>query len=155
MLPATVIGVGELTDGNAHLYDLPLPSDLSGRVLRRRLKVTLAWNSPIRIAHQKYRGAALWFVVDHDRLEVSRRNADWQAVQRGTIQHEMFEGANAVVLADSDILRVTVNCRADAGRLIERVPYVLAVTLEVAADAGIQVYDYIRTRLLQPVSVRA
>ncbi|HSY51238.1 MAG TPA: S8 family peptidase [Thermoanaerobaculia bacterium] len=152
----TVLGVGELNDGDAHLYDLPIPSELSGRVLWRKLSVTLAWNSPIRIHHQKYRGAGLWFAVpEFKRFALARSEADWQAVRRGTLQHEIFQGTDPVVVNDGEHLRVVVNCNADAGRLMERVPYVLAVSLEVAEGVAIPMYDRVSARLRQMVPIRA
>lgn len=151
----TVLGLGELGDGGAHVYELPLPVELSGQVLWRRLTITLAWNSPVRVAHQRYRAAALWFATPLDRLGVKRSDAHWQAVQRGTIQHEVFDGTAAVALGNDERLRLTVNCRADAGHLFQNVPYVVAATLEVAEGQTIPLYERIKTRLRQQVSVRA
>lgn len=43
---ATLLGFGEITDGQAHIFSLPLPPSLGARRDRRRLTVTLAWLSP-------------------------------------------------------------------------------------------------------------
>ncbi len=42
---------------------------------------------------------------------------DWQTVRRGTLQHEIFEGSDAVEFVDGASVRIKVNCRADAGTL--------------------------------------
>jgi hypothetical protein len=78
---------------------------------------------------------------------VSRRQAEWKAARRGTIQHEVLEGDGACVISDGDEMKFTVSCRPDAGRLTEPVPYAVAVTLEVAEGVDISIYDEVRTRL--------
>jgi hypothetical protein len=74
-------------------------------------------------------------------------------VQRGTLQHEIFEGTKAAAFVDGDSVLVKVNCRADAGSLDEGVPYALVTTLEVAPEVGVAIYDEIRTRVLAAVRV--
>lgn len=44
---ATLLGFGQLSDGEAHVFRLPLPPSLGSRPEWRRLTVTLAWFSPI------------------------------------------------------------------------------------------------------------
>ncbi len=69
-----------------------------------------------------------------DALRLARRDAEWRTVHRGTVQHEIFEGARAVVVEEGVRLTIKVNCKEDAGRLTESVPYAIAVTLEVAPE---------------------
>lgn len=52
-------------------------------------------------------------------LNADRICVDWQTVQRGTLQHEIFEGESAVAYIDGATVKLKVNCRADAGRLDE------------------------------------
>lgn len=85
---------------------------------------------------------------------LDRDEADWKAVQRGTVQHEIFMGERADAFADGDSIQVQVNCRADAGELDEAVPYAVAVTLEVAPNLTIPVYDEIRARIQVPVAIQ-
>lgn len=150
---ATIIGFGNLGDGEADLFRVPLPPSLSAQKQWRRLVITLAWNSPINPRNQKYRKAHLWFRPQKDALAVERTDAWWQAVERGTVQHVVLEGDAAAVYADGAGLEVKVNCRADAGVLEERVNYGLAVTLEVADSVKIPLYDEIRTRLSAAVRI--
>jgi hypothetical protein len=82
-----------------------------------------------------------------ERLNTDRVCADWQTVQRGTMQHEIFEGDDAVPFIDGATIRLKVNCRADAGRLDERVPYGLAVTLEAAEALRVPVYQEVAERI--------
>jgi hypothetical protein len=151
---ATLLGYGELSDGEAHVFRLPLPPSLSARQERRRLTVTLAWLSPILASTQKYRTASLWFETINNGLAPSRQNADWQSVKRGTVQHEIFEGQRAEPFIDGDVIEIKVNCRDDAGKIQNPVAYGLAVSLEVAEGVDIAVYNEIRTRIAPAVRIQ-
>jgi len=151
---ATILGFGELEDGEAHVFRLPLPPSLGARREWRRLTVTLGWMSPIASRTQKYRTAGLWFEADADGLSASRTGVEWQAVRRGTVQHEMFEGEQAVPISDGDTLTIQVNCRKDAGKIEQPVPYGLVVSLEVAEGVDVAIYEEVRTRIAVPVQVR-
>jgi hypothetical protein len=155
---ATLLGCGYLNNGDAHLYRLPLPPSLSGKVGPRRLIATLAWFTPINPNHQKYRRADLWIQMPNQStfnaiFPVTRQEADANDVMRGTVQHEILEGTKAVPIADNAELPIRVNCREDAGRLTEEVPYALAVTLEIAPELNVSIYDEIRERIRPPVEI--
>ena len=48
-------------------------------------------------------------------LKVHRREVDWQAARRGTVQHEIFEGEMATPFEQDAESIIQVNCRDDAG----------------------------------------
>ncbi|MGI9345579.1 MAG: S8 family peptidase, partial [Gammaproteobacteria bacterium] len=150
---ATVLGYGQLTDGDAHVFSLPLPPSLESRHEWRRLTVTLAWLSPISVNTQRYRTASLWFGRINNNLASGRQNADWQAVRRGTVQHEVFEGKKAEPFIDGEAIKIKVNCRDDAGKIQNPVAYGLIVSLEVAEGIDIAVYDEIRTRITPAILI--
>lgn len=143
----TALGGGTLTDGQAHTHLFPLPPSLSKKAGLRRLIVTLAWMTPINARHQRWRRADLWFNPAADKLDVTRQEAEHRASQRGTVQHEILEGERAAAFVDGDSIEIQVSCRADAGALEDEVPYALAVTLEVAQEIGIDIYDEVRARI--------
>jgi hypothetical protein len=151
----TVISAARIAQDEGHVYELPLPPSLSGLVGLRRLVISLAWLTPINPQHRDYRRAALWVSKPESALQASRMYADWQTVQRGTLQHEIFEGDAAVAYIDGDNVRIKVNCRADAGRLDERIPYALAVTLETAESLRVPVYAEVAQRIGVITEVRA
>ena len=151
---ATVLGFGQLSNGKAHVFRLPLPPSLSSRAERRRLTVTLAWLSPVSANSQRYRIANLWFEISNNKLIPTRKDADWQAVRRGTVQHEIFEGQSAEPFIDGDVLEIKVNCREDAEKIQNTIAYGLAVSLEVAEDVGIAVYDEIRSRIAPAIQIQ-
>jgi hypothetical protein len=159
---ATVLGYGEIAENEVHEYAFPLPIALSAQKLWRRLIVTLAWFSPINPDHRNLReaklelepGGAKW---DNIPLKLKRQDGDHHQVLRGTVQHEVLDGSNLIAAyQDGEILRIRVVCKKDAtARLDERIPYGLAVTLEVKEDVQIPVYEQVRTRLRPQVVVGA
>ena len=153
---ATAIGTGELEDGEADEFRLPLPPSLASKTDMRRLTITLAWFTPVNSANQRYRVAHLWFDPTSDNVLARKRiNGDHNAVRRGTLQHEVLEGDAAVPFQDGDDIVIKVNCRADAGSIEEPVNYALAVTLEVAEGIDLPIYQEIRDRLAIRVRLQA
>jgi len=86
-------------------------------------------------------------------LGVVRQEADWRGVRRGTVQHEIFEGDRAAVFRDGDALALQVNCTSEIGGLDVEVRYALVVTLEVAPELAIPLYDEIRAKIRARVAV--
>jgi hypothetical protein len=149
----TALSGGLLSAEQAHVHRFPLPPSLSGKAGRRRVTITLAWLTPVNTLHQGWRRADLWFTPRLAPLQVDRREADWRAVRRGTVQHEILEGERAAAFVDGDNLEIQISCRADAGALEDAVPYALATTLEVAPDIGVTLYEEVRERVQARVRV--
>lgn len=149
----TALAGGRLAAETGAEHRFPLPPSLSGKRGWRRLVVTLAWMTPIHMQNQKWRRAHLWFSTPKSKLSIGSNKhlqrviADWQAVQRSTVQHEVFEGEKAAAFIDGDEIVIKVSCREDAGVLTEPEPYALAVTLEVEGEIGIDIYTEIRERV--------
>jgi hypothetical protein len=120
----------------------------------RKLTVTLAWFSPISACTQKYRTASLWFQLLESNLVPDRVGLEYNAVQRGTVQHEVFEGERAMPIADGDVLRVKVNCREDAGKINGPVPYGLVVSLEVAEGVNVPIYQEVSERIMPQIRIQ-
>ena len=55
---------------------------------------------------------------------------------------------------DGDTLEIKVNCRKDASKIENPIPYGLVVSLEVAEGVDIQIYNEIRSRIAPVVRVR-
>jgi len=161
---ATLLGFGQLNDGEAHVYNLPLPPSLSAQREWRKFTVTLAWLSPVASTTQRYREAQLWFDFEDGKksreklsgkLRVTGIDSDSDATRRGTVQHEVFEGESAVAISDGDTLQIKVNCRKDAREIETPVAYGLVVSLEVAEGVNLPIYNEIRTRIAPAVEIRA
>ena len=164
---ATVLGFGSLNDSEAHIFKLPLPPSLSTKTEKRRLIITLAYLSPIAPKTQKYRIAKLWFdtkdkdnpqntddFTKENRQECCGGQNGFQFVQNGTVQHEIFEGTNAIPFMDGDSIAIKVNCRKEVGEIEQPIAYGLIVSLEVAENVDIAIYDEIRTRIMPPILVQ-
>jgi hypothetical protein len=143
----TALSGGVLQNGQSHIHRVPLPPSLSGQRCWRRLVITLAWLTPVNPFHQSWRRADLSFSPPVETLQVVRKQADWRAVQRGTVQHEILEGEGAAAFIDGANIEIRVNCRSDAGNLEDVVPYALATTLEVAEDIDIDIYTEVSVRV--------
>ncbi|EOG9063712.1 hypothetical protein ACLK5F_004548, partial [Vibrio fluvialis] len=76
-------------------------------------------------------------------------------VKRGTLQHEVFEGEDLVVLSKSKSIDIKVNCKDNAGKIIEPVKYGLIVTLEVADDVDIDVYEKVKQGIAEQIRDKA
>ena len=111
--------------------------------------------SPVASSTQRYRTASLWFELDSKSLAVNRQEADWNAVKRGTVQHEVFDGDKAIAIADNEGVTIKVNCRKDAAKIEEPVAYGIAVSPEVGEGVEIAIYDQIRARILSAIEIRA
>ena len=141
----TALSGGELGEDESHIHTFPLPPSLNGLSTHKRLTITLAWLTPVNPRHQAWRRASLWFDPPMEELKVSRRQADHRAVRRGTLQHEVLEGRAPGAFSRGGGLEIQVSCRADAGALEERVPYALVISLEVAPDLTLDIYDEVRS----------
>jgi hypothetical protein len=156
----TLVGWNELAAEEGHIYRVPLPPSLSGKPVWKRLVITLAWLTPIQPRDRRYRRAQLWFEPGapgraelKELLAVEGCEADSRTTGRGTLQHEVFEGARAAAFTGDDHLAVKVSCREHAPQLKDKVPYGLLVTLEVAPGVDIPIYEEVRLRLRPRVPV--
>jgi hypothetical protein len=152
---ATLIGVGELQDGHALEFRVPLPPSLNAQVVQRRLTLTLAYMSPVNPRSARYRAARLWVNPPAGDFNVSRMSYDWRQVTRGTVQHEVLEGEAALAFTDGAELAFKVNCAEDAGKITAPVPFALCVTLEVGEEVNLPIYQEIRERVTPRVGVAA
>jgi len=151
----TAISAGSLEPEGGAEHRFPLPPSLSGKGGWRRLTVTLAWFTPVNPLSHKWRQAHLWFESPKSRLHVGRVGPDWQTAQRGTLQHDTFEGESASAFVDGEDIVIRVSCREDAPGLTGSVPYALALTLEVADTLGIDIYLEVQQRVQQRLRVGA
>jgi hypothetical protein len=155
----TLVAWSDIPKEHADVYTLPLPFGLSGIRGKRRLITTLAWLTPINPADRRYRQADLWVSAESgeggpkSKLGIARSEVDHRAAMRGTVQHEIWEGQKATAFGDADELSLQVNCREHAQGLAHAIPYALLVTLEVAPELGVQVYQEVRAKIAPRVRV--
>ena len=150
---ATLLGYGELLNGQAHLYNFPLPPSLGQRKIDKRLTITLAYLSPLNFKTRKYRKAQLFYdnVASDSLIALVRSSYDFRTAQLGTVQHDVLTGDKADVFVDGDFLKVKVNCREDASGLNIPIRYGLSVILEVEEGIDLPIYGEIRQRIQQRI----
>jgi len=146
---ATMIGWGTVKTDEIDTFSVPLPVCVSGKKIWKRLTITLAYFTPTHPGHRAYRRCAVTFAPNHAMLKVVRKNADWNASQRGTVQHEIFEGENAVAFKRGDNLAVSIANRQTAGDLDESIDYALLVTLETEDGHKLPVWQEISDLLVE------
>jgi hypothetical protein len=153
----TVMGVGELSHGEAHVYRFPWPQILQSRVDNRRLTITLAAFVPTVPSTYGYRGADVWVAKPSEcaLVGIDSGDRDYHAIQRGTLQHICYSGSNAADFSDGAHLKLQVNCRADAMAedALPPVPYALVVTLEVAEGSDLPIYAEVEIGLQAQIRV--
>lgn len=150
-----LLGAGSINKDQRYTYRFPLPRSLSAARDWRRLTITLGWISPINVRSQKYRMARLYFTPPLDELALRPVEADHAAVLKGTVQHQVLEGEEAVAFVDGTDLVIDIDCRADAGSFPSPVRFGLAASLEVAANVQIDVHAEVLSTLRQEVRQRA
>ena len=150
----TLIGLGALKKDEGDIFKLPLPVDFSSRLMKRKLTVTLSYLSPVAPNKQAYRGAQLWFNIDDGGkgLAPNRLNTEWQAVRKGSLQHEIFIGENPIVWNDDDLI-IKVNCKEEASKIKTAIPYCLFVSFEVAEGFDVDLYAGVSARIRQRVQI--
>jgi len=154
----TLIGYGELKNGEALTYDLPLPFSFSSSKICRRLTATLAFFSPTIQTRQQYRAVQCWYEImkGKENFLVSRVDVDWQAVLRGSLQHEIFENDEIVVWDEKESIQIKVNCRSDADyKFRDTIHYALIVSFEIKSAIDIDVYEKVAAMIYAktPVSL--
>lgn len=150
-----LIGAAAIYDKQRHTFTFPLPPPLAASREWRRLTITLSWLSPTNPRSHAYRMARLGFVPPTTPLGVARTEADPQAVRRGTVQHEVLEGSQAVAFVSGDALRIEVDCRIDAGEVAAGIRYGLAATIEVGNSVAVDLHAPVQEILLTQVRARA
>lgn len=151
---AVLIGSGRLSHKDKDVFSLPLPPGLRARADWRRLTITLAWFSPIAAQTPRRRAARLWFEPPTTEVGVDRSEADYHAARRGTLQHEVLEGAAALAFTDGEAVSIEVNCRIDHLPASTTVAYGLVASVEVAPALGIDVHNEVAEQLRARATAR-
>jgi hypothetical protein len=154
---ATVIFLGSLGANQEQRFVVPLPSGLQ-QVGIKQVTATLAWLSPINPAHRQYRRAKLTFTKPQGlvpTIDLKSEAIEGRTAQRGTIQQQTYRTARASAAGRGDPLALTVRCVEQAGGLSgQQASYAVALSLWVAPELGIEVYEQIHTELRTAARIR-
>jgi hypothetical protein len=137
-----------------------LPASLHAQRCWRRLTMTLTWFTPINPGRREYRSLAVKFQAPRaNPLVATGVDVHGNAVSRGTVQHEVFEGdATAMDIGANGVIEIPVTCFEDAGLTEplpeEGIPYALAVSVEVAPETALPIYEEILARVRTAVRLQ-
>ncbi len=158
---ATAIASAEITENEIHEYSFPIPSDLANTEIWRRLTITLAWFTPINPKHANLREAKLEFGDGGESwtkgiLNLAIEDADHNQIKRGTVQHKILAGQKEIKgYLQGESIRIHVACKKDATEVLAvKIPYALAVTLEVKAGVQARIYEQVKLGLAVQVKAR-
>ncbi len=154
---ATLIGWNSIRVGTIDEFRIPLPPQLKNMGGFRAVTATVGWLTPLNIGHRMYRMAKFDIEPGSDNnlsLDVnnSKEQPSHNAFGKGTVYHRRWEGHKAADFVDDGHLVLHVTCKPASGPLDGKIPYGLAVTLEVGDDVAVPVYDEIRMRLRQAIA---
>ena len=83
----------------------------------------------------------------------TRLDSDKNMSVHGTIQHEVYEGDNAMNFQQGDSIKITVERKRDGHN--EPVDFMLMMTLEVAEGSGLPIYNEVKASLEVGVPIMA
>jgi hypothetical protein len=147
---AVLIAGGSIGRDQRHTYSVPLPTSLRSKAEWHRFSVTLAYFAPTAGQLTRYRSAKVFFDnLGNNDTGARRIDADHNAVRRGSVQHEIFDGDRAVAFRDGDSLAIDVQCMDDGQRLPagDRIRYGLVVSIETAVITSATIHDEVRAQL--------
>lgn len=154
---AVVVAGGRIARNERHTYELPLPPSLRARAEWHRFTITLAYMVPTIAQLTRYRGAKVYFATPDTGLAGGdRTGAEHNTVRRGSLQHEIVQGARAMAFGDGDTFPIHVECMDDAQRLGagQQLRYALVVSVETAEETSTTIHDEVRTSLRQRIRER-
>ena len=149
---AVVIASNEIGVDERHTYELPLPLSIRSKAEWHRFVITLAYWAPTTRGLNTYRAAKVYFNAPNMSLgNGSRIDADYYAVQRGSLQHEVIDGSKTMRFGDGDTFPIHVECMRDGQKAghIERIRYALVVSVETATSTSSTIHDEVRSGLIR------
>jgi len=147
---ATLLFVGQLSAQQESELSVPLPVEVGGRAIRKRVTTTLAWLSPVNWNHRQYRRAKL--TIDGPAGIGGRSNSGtgYHEARRGSLEHHVFETDRAHAVTE---MTFSVKCLDQAGGFERPIAFAAAISLEVPVEVGVDVYDLVRAQLATRVRV--
>lgn len=154
---AVLVAGARIGGDGRHTYEVPLPPSLRSKAVWHQITVTLAYFAPTDAGLSRYRAAKVFFEFpDKSITGGARTEAEHYAVRRGTCQHEVISGHQAMTFGDRGILPIHVECMDDARHLSKgkSIRYGLVVSIEAKADTSVTIHDEVRDQLRQTARAR-
>lgn len=153
---AAILYIGDIGENESRTLEFPLPNGLQARGIKR-VSATLAWISPVNWRHRQYRRAALEFSQPTGFTKLGTAlGAVGDRPKRGTLQHVEWEISKAVGVGRGSDLELTVTCKGQAGGLqSERIDFAVVLTLWVAPELNVDVYNEVQQQVAARVAIQA
>lgn len=156
---AVLLYFGQLGADEQQELLFPLPDGLNVTEIKR-LSATLAWLSPVNWRHRQYRKAALSFVKPAGAIPSLSTpiGLSTDASKRGasTVQHQSWELRSAFASGQGSNMRVRVKCQGQAGGIgQDRIDFAVALSLWVAPELNVDVYNQVRNQVQTRVGIRS
>ena len=154
---AVVIAGNSIGIDERHSYDLPLPPSIRSKAEWHRVSITLAYWAPVTHGLKKYRASKVFFTTSNAEtisklVGGDRIDAYYQAVLRGSLQHEVIEGDKSLGFFGDATFPIHVECMKDgqnSSGQTSRIRYALVASIETAAETSTTVHDEVRAGLLR------
>lgn len=149
---AVVIAGNEIGVDERHTYELPLPLSIRSKAEWHRFIITLAYWAPTTRGLKAYRAAKVYFKIPNTKIVGGDRvDADYNAVRRGSLQHEIIDGSKVMTFDNGATLPIHIECMRDGQKTgnIERIRYALVVSIETAASTSSTIHDEVRSGLIR------
>ncbi|CUW48578.1 hypothetical protein ATCC53582_02717 [Novacetimonas hansenii] len=156
----TLLADDVIAHNDRHEYSIPIPRAMINNKEVRRVIMTLAWSSPIDPSSMRYRGFSLELVDE------SGKRKFWSGVKpvlqpspdagrRGTLQHIILEDKKLIASTDTGNFVVNVQARAALATFDkQKVPYALAITVEMAQSVRSDLFADVEARVRKKVAER-
>jgi len=142
----TLLADDEILPEELHEYRIPIPRAMLHTRDIRSVTITLAWTTPIVTTSMDYRGVSLAFVDADGKTQYwkgydRKLQPNGTTAQRGTLLHLSLEGKRLQRSVDEKGLFIGVQAMArHFSQTMTKVPYALAVTLEMAQSQNTGIY---------------
>lgn len=157
----TLLAEDRIVKDERQMWRVPLPDELRSYAEFRRIVVTLAWLTPVSPNSSQYRTVGLSLLGRTGKSDL------WEGVQRvghqpaigfgrrGTLIHSVYEGdRKAIPFGEDGGFEINVQAVSKMpGMTAVKIPYALAVTIEVADSVNADISASVRTRVLPQAKV--
>ena len=157
----TFVGLGSIKKDGAQIFNMPLPPSMSGEKVRRSMRVTIAWFTPVNPARAQYRLAGLEAEV-RDKYS-NNRDDGWglkmapeilanNTVKRGSVWSRRLVNRTLTVpeYDEKYTIPICVHCRdTSSGGLHSDVDidFAIVVTLEIESIVQFDIYNEVKNAI--------
>lgn len=152
----TLLGDDCIQAGQLHAYRLPIPASMVNNKEVRTVTITLSWTCPMTHTASDHRAVVLKLCDPNGKSSYwdgvgtsGRAQPASPAAARGTVVHVIHSGKK-LMPSNEATLSICVQATAKAGFEEKKVPYAIAITLELAQQQRSLLYE----EVLQSIRIK-